>query len=61
MKKVPGSAVQSSASTPGEFAMSTPSATSMGVKASEGTASPGASIKSSPSVSNKDEVDEPFA
>ena len=38
--------------------MSTPSATSAGVNASGGTASPGASVESPSSVSEKDEADE---
>ena len=38
--------------------MSTPPATSYGVEAIGGTASPGASIESSPSVSKEDEADD---
>ena len=49
-KETPDSPVCRSSSTPGGFAMSTLPATSAGVKASGGTASPGASVESSPSV-----------
>ena len=54
MKEILGSPVHSSsAGTPGSFAMSTPPATSTGVNAPEGTASPGASIETSPFVSEE--------
>ena len=58
MKEIPGTSVHSSAGTPEGFAMSTPPATSAGVNASGGTVSPGASVESSPSVSEEDEVDD---
>ena len=45
MKEIPGSRVHSSAGTPGGFAMSTPPATSAGINASGGIASPGASVE----------------
>ena len=54
MREIPGTPVRSSAGTPGGFAMSTPPATSAGVNASGGTASPGASVELSPSVSEED-------
>ena len=38
--------------------MSTPPATSAGVNASGGTANPGASVESPPSVSEEDEMDD---
>ena len=50
--------MHSSASTPGGFALSTPPVKSAGVDASEDTAIPGASVESSPSVSEKDETDD---
>ena len=55
-KEIPGSPVCRSSSTPGGFAMSTLPATLAGVKASGGTASPGASVESSPSVLEEDEA-----
>ena len=58
MREIPGTPVHSSAGTPEGFAMSTPPATSAGVNASGGTASPGASVESSPSVSEEDEADD---
>ena len=58
MREISGTPVRSSAGTPGGFAMSTPPATSAGVNASGGTASPGASVELSPSVSEEDEVDD---
>ena len=58
MKEIPATSVHSSAGTPGGFAMSTPPATSAGVNGSGGTVSPGASVESSPSVSEEDEVDD---
>ena len=58
MREIPGTPVHSSADTPGDFAMSTPSVTSAGVNASGGTANPGALVESSPSVSEEDEVDD---
>ena len=61
MREIPGTPVHSSAGTSGGFAMSTPPATSAGVNASGGTASRGALVESSPSVSEEDKVaDEPF-
>ena len=50
MREILGTYVHSSAGTPGSFAMSTPPATSIRVNASGGTASPSASVESSPSV-----------
>ena len=58
IKEIPGSSVHSSAGTPGDFAMSTPPATSAGVNASGVTASPGASVESPSSVLEEDEADE---
>ena len=58
MREISGTLVHSSAGTPGGFAMSTSSTTSAGVKASEGTARPGASVESSPSVSEEDKADD---
>ena len=58
IREIPGKPVRSSAGTPGAFAMSTPPVLSAGVRASGGTASPGASVESSPSVSGKDNVDD---
>ena len=58
MREIPGTPVHSSAGTTGGFAMSTSPATSAGVNASRGTASPGALVESSPSVSEEDEVDD---
>ena len=61
MRENPGTPVHSSAGTTGGFAMSTSPVTSAGVNASRGTASPGALVESSPSVSEEDEVDDsPF-
>ena len=57
MREIPGKPVHSRVGTPGGFAMSTSPATSAGVNASRGTASPGALVESSPSVSEADEVD----
>ena len=57
MEEVSGSPVQSSAGTPGGYAMSTPPATLARINAFRGTASPVASIKSSPSVSKENEAD----
>ena len=51
MGKIPGTPVQSSAGTSRNFAMSKFPATLAGVNASGGTASPGASVERSPSVS----------
>ena len=42
----------------GRFAISTPPATSAGLNAPGATASPGASVKSSPSVTEEDEADD---
>ena len=58
MRKIPGTPVHSSVGTPGGFAMSTPPATSAGVNASRGTASPGTSVESSPFISEEDEADD---
>ena len=58
MREIPGIPVHSSAGTPRDFAMSAPPATSAGVNTSGGTASPGALVKSSPSVSEEDEMDD---
>ena len=55
---IPRSPVHSSASTPGEFAISTHPATSAGVNASGGSANLGASFESSPSVSGEVEADD---
>ena len=57
MEEILGSPVHSSAGTSWNFAMSTPPATSFGVNASGGTASPGVSVES-PSVSEEDEADD---
>ena len=57
MSEIPGAPVHSSAGTPRGFTMSTPPVTSVGVNAPGGTASPGALVESSPSVSEGDEVD----
>ena len=56
MREIPGKPVHSSAGTPRGFVMSTPPVISAGVNASGSTASPGALIKSSSSVSEEDEV-----
>ena len=56
MREIPGTPVRSSAGTPGSFAMSTPPVTSARVNASGGTASPGVSVGSSPSVSGEVEA-----
>ena len=58
IKEIPGTPLHSSPGTPQGFVMSIPPATSAGVNACECTASPGASVKSSLSVSEKDEADE---
>ena len=58
MREIPDTPVYSSAGTAGGFPMSTSPATSVGVNASRGTASPGAMAESSPSVSEEDEVDD---
>ena len=58
MREIPGTPVHSSEGTPKGFSMSTPPATSAGVNASGDTASPGASVESSPSVSEGDEADD---
>ena len=58
IKDIPGTPVHSSAGTPGGFAMPMPPATSVGVNASRGNASLGASVESSPSVSEEDEADD---
>ena len=58
MREIPGTPVHSSVGTPGSFPMSTPPATSAGVNASGSTVSPGASVESSLSVSEEDEVDD---
>ena len=50
--------MRSSAGSPGGFAMSTPPAISAAVNVSGGTASPGASVESSPSVSEEDDADD---
>ena len=57
MREILGTPVHSSARTSGGFAMSTPLVTPARVNASGGTASPSALIESSPSISEKDEVD----
>ena len=57
MREIPGTPVHSSAGTPGGFAMSRPPATSAGVNAFGGTASPGALVESSPSACEEDEAD----
>ena len=49
MREIPGTPVHSSTGTPGGFAMSLPPVTSAGVRASGGTARPGASVELSPS------------
>ena len=56
IKDISGTPVHSSAGTPRGFAMSTPPATSAWVSTSGGTASPGASVESPLSVSEKDEA-----
>ena len=56
MKEIPGSPVHNSAGTPRSFAMSTPPASSAGVNAPGGTASPRASVEPSPSVSEQSET-----
>ena len=56
-REIPGTPVRSSAGTPRGSAMSTPPVTSAGVRASGGTASPGASVELSPSVSEEDGAD----
>ena len=56
MREIPGRPVHSSAGV--RFAMSTPPITSAGVCTSRGTASPGASVESSPFVSEEDEADD---
>ena len=58
MREIPGKPVHSSAGIPGGFAMPTPLVTSAGVCASGGTASPGPSVESSPSVFEEDEADD---
>ena len=58
MREIPGTPLHSSAGTPEGFPMSTLSATSAGVNASGGNASPGASFESSPFVSEENEVDD---
>ena len=58
MREIPSTPVQSCAGTPGDFVMSTLPATSAGVNPSGGTANPGASGESSPSVSEEDEADD---
>ena len=59
MRKIPGTPMHSSAGTPGGGVMSTSSASSAGVNTSEGTASPGASVESSPSICEKEADDSP--
>ena len=49
MREISGTPLLSSAGTPEGFAMSTPPVTSAGVRASGGTARPGASVELSPS------------
>ena len=49
MRDITGTPVHSSAGTPGDFTMSTPPVTSAVVRASGGTARPGASVEWSPS------------
>ena len=56
-REILGTPVCSSAGTSGGFGMSTPSVTSAGANASGGTASPGASVEPSPSVSEEVEAD----
>ena len=58
MREIPGTPVHNSAGTPGAFAMSTPPATSAEVNASGSIACPGASVESSPSVSEENEADD---
>ena len=58
MREIPGTPVHSSAGTPRGFATSTPPVTSAEVSASGGTASPGALVQSSPSISEEDEADD---
>ena len=58
MREIPGKPVHNSAGIPGGFARSTPPVTSAGVCAPGGTASHSASVESSPSVSEEDEVDD---
>ena len=53
MREIPGTPVHSSAGTPGGFAMSTPPVTSAVVRASGGTARPGASVELSPSFARR--------
>ena len=60
IREIPGKPVRSSAGTPGAFPMSTPPVLSAGVRASGGTASPGASVQSSPSVSEDNVDDSPL-
>ena len=55
MREILGTPVHSSGGTLGGLAMSTPPATAAGVNASRGTASPGAFVESSSSVSEEDE------
>ena len=57
-REIPGAPVHSSAGTPGGFDMSMHPATSAGVNASGGATRPGSSVKSSPFVSEEDEVDD---
>ena len=58
MREIPGTPVHSSEGTPGGFAKSTRPTTSAGVNASGSTASPGASVESSPSISEEDKADD---
>ena len=58
MRDIPGIPVHSSAGTTGGFVMSTSPATSAGVNASRGTASPGALAEWPSFVSEEDEVDD---
>ena len=58
MRDIPDSPGHSNAGTPRGFAVSTSPATSVGVNASGSTASPGASVESSPFVSEEDEADD---
>ena len=53
MREIPGTPVHSSAVTPGGFAMPTPPVTSAVVRASGGTARPGASVELSPSFARR--------
>ena len=58
MREIPGTPVLLCTGTPRVFAMSTSPVTSAGVNAFGDNASPGASVESSPHVSEEDEVDD---